>query len=172
MGKYVTRLEKIFKQLETQSPWTKNESKDLSKRDKVFIRNLQIKDKSSKVEATEKYKNIIIKGPAHYKKLQKDVTSYVKDLYPVHDKKFKTETKEPKRSGKKGTKIKPTEFKKIVNKSVSQKVKIRLTNAHKKYPDASVYELRYGVNSAKSQQYRIKNGGESQYEGRIINDKK
>lgn len=172
MGKYVTRLEKIFKQLEVQSPWTKADNRDLSKRDKTFIRNLQIKDKSSKKEAVQKYKDIILKGPEQYKKLQKDVTSYVKDLYPVHDKKFKTEIKEPKRSGKKSVKVKPQELKKVINKSASAKIKIRLASANKKYPDASVFELRHGVNSKASQQYRIKRGENAQYEGRIINDKK
>ena len=42
MGQYITRLEKIFKQLEKQAPFTCADKRDLSKRDMVFVRNLQI----------------------------------------------------------------------------------------------------------------------------------
>jgi len=168
MGKYLTRLEKIFNQLETQSPWTRTENRDLSKRDKVFVRNLQIKDKSSKKEAVVKYKDIVVKGPEHYKALQKDVTSYIKELYPVHDKKVQMNSSEPSHTGKKDVKIKPKEFKEIVEKTASKELKHRLIAAHKKYPDASLFEIRKGVNSQESQKYRIKNGRDAQYDGRII----
>jgi len=171
MGKYLTRLEKIFNQLEQQAPWTKPENRDLSKRDKVFIRNLQIKDKSSKKEAVVKYKNIVLKGPKHYKALQKDVTSYVKDLYPVHDNKVQMNSSEPSHTGKKDVKIKPKEFREIIEKTTSKNLKNRLIATHKKYPDASLFEIRKGVNSQASQKYRIKNGRDAQYDGRIISTK-
>jgi hypothetical protein len=168
MGKYLTRLEKIFNQLETQAPWTKTENRDLSKRDKVFVRNLQIKDKSSKKEAVAKYKKIVLEGPEHYKKLQKDVTSYVKELYPVHDKKVQMNNSEPSRTGKKEVRIKPKEFREIIEKTSTKELKNRLTVAHKKYPDADLHEIRHGVNSQSSQKHRIKNGRDAQYAGRII----
>lgn len=172
MGKYVTVLEKIFKQLEKESPWTKAEKRDLSNRDKVFVRNLQIKDKITKKEAVKKYKEQVIKGPEHYKKLQKDTTSYIKELYPVHDMKPPEHINEPKRSGVKSVKIKPQEFAKVLEKTVNPKKRLALKNAHKKYPDASLYELRQGVTSIKSAQYRLRHGQDPNYTGRIISLKK
>jgi hypothetical protein len=165
MGKYVTRLEKIFKQLNKQSPFTKKEKSDLSKRDQTFVRNLQIKDKSSKADAIKKYKSIILSGSENYKKLQKDVTSYVKDLYPVHDKKIPTEP-EPKRTGQKLKLLPQKEFNKRLEK-ISSHRRSKFIKAHKKYPDASWYELDQGINSIKSQQYRIRHSRPEQYEGRI-----
>lgn len=165
MGKYVTRLEKIFKQLEEQSPFTVREQKGLTKRDRVFIRNLQIKDKSSKKDAIEKFKLSKQKGSDTYRKLQKDVTSFVKELYPVHDKKIPVE-KEPKRSGQKVIRIKPAEFKKRLEK-IKPSRREKFKKAHQKYPDASWYELDQGINSVKSQRYRIRHGRPEQYEGRI-----
>lgn len=166
MGKYVTRLEKIFKQLEEQSPFTTREQKGLTKRDRVFIRNLQIKDKSSKKDAIEKFKLSKQKGPDIYRKLQKDVTSFVKELYPVHDKKIPVD-KEPKRTGQKNVRLKPAEFKKRLEK-IKPSRRMKFIKAHKKYPDAEWYELDQGINSIKSQQYRLRHGRPEQYEGRII----
>lgn len=166
MGKYVTRLEKIFKQLEKQSPFTKSEKSELSKRDQTFIRNLQIKDKSSKAEAIAKYKLSILEGPKKYKKLQKDTTTYIKELYPVHDKKIPSE-KEPKRTGQKVIRLKAKEFNARLKKIKPSRRK-KFINAHKKYPDATWYEIDQGINSARSQRYRLKNGRPEQYEGRII----
>lgn len=165
MGKYVTRLEKIFKDLNKRSPFTKQEKSYLSKRDQIFIRNLQIKDKSSKSEAIKKYESIILSGTDNYKKLQKDVTSYVKELYPVHDKKMPTES-EPKRTGQKLNLLPKKEFNKRLEK-ISPSRRAKFVKAHKKYPDASWYEIDQGVNSVKSQQYRIRHGRSEQYEGRI-----
>jgi hypothetical protein len=165
MGQYVTRLEKIFKQLEKQAPWTKKEDRDLSKRDKVFVRNLQIKDKSSKKDAVAKYKKAVIEGPEKYKQLRNDTTSYVKELYPVHDKKIKIE--EEKQTGKKVERVTNKEFKKALEKT-SKSVSKRLKSARAKFPDASLFELRHGVNSKASVQYRTRNGRPDQYEGRIL----
>lgn len=165
MGKYVTRLEKIFVQLNKQAPFTKHEKSRFSKRDQTFIRNLQIKDKSSKAEAIKKYESIILSGTENYKKLQKDVTSYVKELYPVHDKKIPSEP-EPKRTGQKLKLLPQKEFNKRLEK-IKPSRRSKFIKAHKKYPDASWYELDQGINSIKSQQYRIKHGRSEQYEGRI-----
>jgi hypothetical protein len=165
MGRYITRLEKIFANLNRQAPFSKSEKSELSKRDRVFIRNLQIKDKSSKEEAIEKYKQSILKGPEEYKKLQKDTTSFVKELYPVHDKKISTEV-EPKRTGQKVIRLKAAEFNKHLEK-IAPNRRAKFIAAHKKYPDATWYELDVGVNSKKSQQYRIKHSRPEQYEGRI-----
>lgn len=166
MGKYVTRLEKIFIQLNEQSPFTTREQKSLSKRDRVFIRNLQIKDKSSKKDAIEKFKQSKQQGPEIYKSLQKDVTSFVKELYPVHDKKIPAD-KEPKRTGQKVVRIKPAEFKKRLEK-IKPSRRQKFIKAHKKYPDAEWYELDQGINSLKSQNYRVRHGRPEQYEGRIL----
>lgn len=164
MGKYVTRLEKIFAQLQKQAPFTQKEKSELSKRDQTFIRNLQIKDRSSKHEAIAKYKDMILKGPAHYKKLQKDVTSYVKELYPVHDKKIPSTSSQT--GAKKVKAITEKEFKQKLEK-IAPSRRQKFINAHKKYPDASWYELDQGINSIKSQKYRIKQGRPEDYEGRI-----
>ena len=166
MGKYVTRLEKIFAQLSAQSPFTKKEKSELSKRDQVFVRNLQIKDKSSKAEAIKKYKDNILKGPEEYKKLRDDTISYVKELYPVHDKKI-PQTTEPTRAGQKLKIVSKTDQQKILNKS-SKRERTKLQKGWKKYPDASQYEIHEGINSVRSQKYRIRNGRPAQYEGRVI----
>lgn len=166
MGKYVTRLEKIFFQLNKQSPFTKKQKAVLTKRDQVFIRNLQIKDKSSKEDAIKKFQESKQKGPDEYRKLQKDTTSFVKELYPVHDKKIPVET-EPKRTGRKVQRMKPSTFKKHLQ-NINPSRRQKFINAYKKYPDATWAELNYGVNSKKSQEFRLKNGRDAQYEGRII----
>jgi hypothetical protein len=166
MGKYVTRLEKIFKQLEKQAPFTKKEKSELSARDQTFIRNLQIKDKSSKAEAVAKYKSSILQGPKIYRKLQQDTTTYIKELYPVHDKKPPTEI-EPKRTGQKVIRLKAKEFNSKLKK-IKPSRRQKFIKAHKKYPDATWYELDQGINSKKSKVYRMKHSRPEQYEGRII----
>lgn len=47
----------------------------------------------------------------------------------------------------------------------------RLRKGIEKYLDASEYELRYGVNSKKSQDWRVKHGKDKKYTGRIKNKK-
>lgn len=162
-------LTKKHAELNQMQPFTKKEQSELSNRDRAFIRDIQIKFKLSKRNAITKYKDTIIKGDKAYKKLQKDTTSYIKELYPTHDKKAKDlSIKEPQKTGKKKIRLSESEFKKVLRNTSSEKVKNRLVSAHKKYPDASYYEIKYGVNSVKSQKYRIKNNRPEQYEGRVI----
>ena len=166
-------LIKKYAELEKMEPFTKKEIGELSKRDRTFIRGIQISNKLSKRNAIKKYKDTIIKGNDFYKKLQKDTSTYIKEYYPIKDKKQKDmEIKEPVKTGKRKMRALPTEIKKYINKISSKKVKARLAKAYKKYPDASLYELRYGVNSVKAQKYRINNNRPQQYEGRVITDKK
>ena len=164
MGKYVSRLEKIFNQVAKLSPFSNSEKKTLTKRDQVFVRNLQIKDRSSKEDAIKKLQESKLKGVKVYKRLQKDVTSYLKDLYPVHDKKIPED--EGKISGKKLKPMTAKEFKTRLLRVKPERRKKFITG-HKRYPDATFYELDQGINSIKSRQYRIRHGRPSSYEGRI-----
>jgi hypothetical protein len=166
-------LIKKYAELEQMEKFTAKEQSEFSKRDRTFIRGIQISNKLSKRNAIKKYKDTIIKGDNYYKKLQKDTSTYIKEYYPIKDKQHKDMgIKEPAKTGKRKMRVTPTEIKKYINKISSAKVKRRIASAYKKYPDASLYELRYGVNSDKAQKYRINNNRPQQYEGRIINSKK
>lgn len=63
-------------------------------------------------------------------------------------------------------------IKKHIETTKSPKVKKRLISASKRYPDASEYELRYGVNSGMSRRYRMRKGLSENYEGRVIERRK
>lgn len=165
MGKYVTRLERIIAKVSREEPWSKSEKYTITKRDKSFIRALQVKYRCTKEDAIGKLKASRIEGPKKYKALQKDTTTYLKDLYPVHDKKIPQDSEN--NSARKNKKaMTQKEFKTKLLK-VKPQYRKKFISAHKKYPDAEWYELSRGVNSKDSKLYRLKHHRPEQYEGRI-----
>ena len=59
-----------------------------------------------------------------------------------------------------------------IEKTQSPTNKAKYVRGSVKYPDATKYELRYGVNSKMSQNYRIKHNRSSGYDGRIVKQEK
>ena len=84
--------------------------------------------------------------------------------------KGKEVTKKKKKVAKKGKKKNVTTPKETSDKGrkYTPQTKSRVESARLKYPDASNFELRHGVNSKASQEYRVRNNRPKKYEGRII----
>ena len=170
--------------LNREQPFTKQESKGLGKRNMTFVRQLQISRKISKDDALKLYGDTNLKSKKAVKKLQNDTRKSIKERYPRHEQ-FKTSTttefKKPevktqkKREEKKRRTIKQwkkEERSKWSNflqskKYVDTPKYKQLKNNHKTYPDATLYELRHGLNSNASKTYRVNHGLSKEYTGRV-----
>lgn len=99
----------------------------------------------------------------------KDTTNKIKEKYPTKHPaqerdnrgfKYPKEKKQKQLTGN-------TAYRKYKGKEIPRAYNIttikRVESAEKKYPNASNYELRHGVNSKASQEYRIRHGGSKQY---------
>jgi len=177
-------LSEVIKKLDKEQPFSRTESKGLGKRNMTFIRQLQISRKLSKEDAMKLYGDTNLKSKKAVKKLQLDTRKSIKERYPRHEQ-FKTPTstefKKPevktsaKREKKKRVTIKQWKKSESIKwrnfleskKYVGTPKYIALKNGHKQYPDASLYELRHGLNSKASKTFRVNHGLEKEYTGRV-----
>lgn len=155
----MSKWQKKIDVLNIAQPFTKDEKASYQKRDMDFIRSIQVTKNLSKNEAKEEFMKYLQSEPKSklklrnsIRKLQKQYTQYPKTHVPepVTGKQHIR----PKPKEKKGAKT----VKEAITKTKSAKVRQRLISASKKYPSASVFELRHGINSKASQEWRLRHG--------------
>jgi hypothetical protein len=171
------QLKKQHQLLNEKEPFTEKEKIQYDKKDMSMIRNIQILNKINKKEALK-----VIKV---YKSTTKKTLARLAKTYRERLEKYSS----PQKPDSKGEIIAPKIVKEKPLKKSSEIFKInrgdvkqyldrsssrdqtgytRIAIAHKKYIDASRGELRHGVNSKWSQNYRVKHGLDKKYEGRVI----
>jgi len=156
-------IKTVFKKLDNAEPWTAHEKKTYSVKERNLIRGLQLRDKTDKETSKQTYIDAINKSNKAVKALSSSVRGYIDSKYPKHGQN-KNPVPDFKRKDKK-TEIRKknkTEVKKFLdnkdNKYKDEKSYNRVSKGSKKYPNASVQELRHGVNSKWSQNYRVNHG--------------
>lgn len=177
-------IKEVHAKLNREQPFTQTEEKGLGKRNMAFIRNLQISRGLDKAEALKLYSDTNLKSKEALKKLAKTARKDVENRYPRHKvfklannkdfekpivktRKRRIQTEEQKiKAWKKEEKDKIKTFF-ADRKSRSLKTFEKMQAAHKMYPDATLYELRKGVNSRASEKYRLNHGLPANYTGRI-----
>ena len=177
-------LQRKHEQLDTLEPFTKQEQRALGNTNMAFIRNIQISRKVSKSEAKKIYGEMNLKTEKQrkraYKEERKRVNEYYSQKKPFKIDKLgnvstaktkKEKEKEKKQLMKLRTFVK-TEKKKLSDFLHSEKFKRSpryesIRKQHAIYRDATLFELRHGVNSTASIRYRLKHGLEGEYSGRI-----
>ncbi len=153
-----------MKKLNRDEPFTSSEKAGLSKKEQFLIRGIQLRDKVSKDEAKEIYVDYLHKGKRAVKQLSSSVRKHNKKYYPKIGGQVSHEVDEYRKPESK-LKIKKKNKKKVKlflsekkNYYKNKKTYVRIENASKKYPNASLGELRHGVNSKWSQDYRVSHG--------------
>ncbi len=178
---------KIFAELERKEPFTDREKRSLHTenwgKDRPdyatlqFIRDIQATQKLNKKEAIQYYKNYRRKSIEGKRSISDEIDRGIKNLYPEKRRSDRSgeimkDIYYPKQKVEKPNKITKNEY--IRNKQparkyksiseylsrakVSKETKIRVKNAHEKYPNATLYELQHGVNSKASKDFRRRNG--------------
>lgn len=173
-----TMLKQKHRELEESEKWTAKEEQEFTKKDRSFIRNVQILNNFDKKKAVKFFRGYKKGSKDQLKELARNYRKKIKALYPKHKVFSDGRIKDRKQAHQKlPTKRESDvwkESRKITNKYLKTPSKYKDSNydkikkASKKYVDASPYELRYGVNSKKSQDYREKNGLPRNYTGRVI----
>ena len=163
------QLKKEHQRLNEKEPFTKAEQKQFDKKDQSMIRNIQILNKINKKDAVQ-----VIKS---YKSTPKNTLRRLARAYRKRLNKYSSPQKPDIRGHLKAPKYKPTSREKQTHATnreevrrdiASENVNARIESGHKKYPDASVQELRHGVNSKWSKAYREKQGLSPVYTGRVV----
>jgi hypothetical protein len=157
-------IKTVYRTLDRKEPFTETEKVQFSIKEQNLIRGIQLRDKENKQDAIQTYTNYQIEGKRATKALNSSVRKYIKSQYPKHGGKIEHEVSEFEKKKSKSQVKK--ENKKEVSKFIGNKKNYyknekgynRVKTASKKYPNASVQELRHGVNSKWSQDYRIKHG--------------
>jgi hypothetical protein len=139
-----------------------------SPREKAFIINLSIKNNQSIKKSKSEFIKRVQGKDKLFHKLVKETEDYIKDRYPVHTGRAYQGDRRIGQNQNIQEEYRASEIAKKRETTKSKTNKQKYTNAAKKYPDASAYELRYGVNSKKSQEYRLRHGESKEYTGRIV----
>lgn len=177
-------IKEVHAKLDQEQPFTEREVKGLGKRNLAFIRNIQISRRMSKEEAIDFYAKTNLESKEKLKNLANEVRKDVENRYPKHavfkivtTTKFekpvvKTAKKRQKSEKEKMALWKKSEKEKMKNFFESERYKHSITYdkikaGHKKYPDATLFELRKGIHSKASQKYRVNHGLQPNYEGRV-----
>lgn len=177
-------IKEVHAKLDQEQPFTEREIKGLGKRNLAFIRNIQISRRMSKEQAIEFYAKTNLESKEKLKHLANEVRKDVENRYPKHavfqvvtTTKFEKPVVKTAKARKKSTKQrmdtwKKSEKEKMRNFLTSEKFKRTVTYekikaGHKKYPDATLFELRKGIHSKASQKYRVNHGLQPNYEGRV-----
>jgi hypothetical protein len=178
-------LKAQHKKLGETQPFTKNEQKSFDKKDQSMIRNIQILNGISKKDAInvlKAYKStpkatLRRLARAYRKRLNKysspqkpSVEGELKAPKPIKGKKGVSHQKKPEKRTSDVLKTNRQKTRDYLNnpQNKNEKTYSRIEKASKKYIDASDSELRHGVNSKWSQNYRVKQELNAKYEGRII----
>jgi len=177
-------IKEVHAHLDKEDPFTQREKKGLGKRNMAFIRNLQISRRLTKQEAIDLYAKKNLESKEALKQLAVQARKDVENRYPRHavfqvatTSKFEKPVVKTAKTRKQTAKQKLNAWKKEEKEKMkeyfsSEKYKRqssyeRIKTAHKMYPDASLYELRKGVNSIQAQKYRLNHGLSGEYTGRI-----
>jgi len=164
MSSHKPSLKTVYKKLDRQEPFTNIEEAQFSVKERNLIRGIQLRNKKNKNDAIQTFVNYQMKGKKSVKSLATSLRKYNKSHYPKHGGKVEHEVSEFEI---KKSKVKlRKENKKEVNTFISNKKNLfknettfkRVQSASKKYPNASLQELRHGVNSKWSQNWRVKHG--------------
>jgi hypothetical protein len=168
------QLKTRHQELNSSQPFTKKESEIYNKKDQSMIRNIQILnnyDKKTAIKAIKAYKaspkeTLKALGKEYRKRLDKyssPKTPEIRGEIPPHGKK---QAKQVGNILRENRKLTNAYLKNPKNRNTTNYK--RIEKASKKYIDASPHELKYGVNSKESQNYRERIGLNIQYQGRII----
>jgi hypothetical protein len=157
-------IKTVYAKLERKEPFNNIEKAQYSEKEQALIRGIQLRDKEDKQQAIQTYTNYQIEGKKATKSLASSIRNYIKDKYPKHGGTIHHEVEDFEK-GKTRTVI-ITQNKKQVkkflgdkkNKQSNEVVYERVRSASERYPNASLQELRHGVNSKWSQEYRVKHG--------------
>lgn len=166
------------KALDEKEPFTDNEKVSYQERDLQFIRDIQLKKGISKTAAKKEFNKYLNSSDNSKKKLslRKEIRNMLQASSPpshappieiTEQKHKRPKVKKPRKKivKKKGiNKKQPQKIKEAIKNTKSPKVVKRLQSASKKYPNATPYELRHGVNSKASQEYRLRHGKGLNYE--------
>lgn len=156
-------LKTVFKKLDREQPFNEIEKAQYNVKEQNLIRGIQLRDKSDKKDAIATYHNYEIEGKRKLKSLNASVRNYLKSRYPKHGSISHSVTEFQAQPTK-------TQVRKDNKKQVNQWIFTRknyhknperydkIKKASQKYPNASLYELSEGVNSKRSQEYRLKHG--------------
>ena len=156
-------LKTVYKKLERDNPFTENEKVKFNDKERALIRGIQLRDKTSKKDAMQTYHNYQIEGKRKVKSLNSSVRNYLKTKYPKHGGITHEVSEMEPRPKRHETRLnhKKEVFKFITNKDnkiKNESTYKRVQRAYIKYPNASLGELRHGINSKWSENYRVKNG--------------
>ena len=177
-----TQLKAQHQTLNEKEPFTEIEENEYNKKDRSMIRNIQILNGIKKKDAI----NVL----HAYKSTPKQTLKRLAKAYRERLNKYSS----PQKPDNRGEIIAPKKLKgkkhekhpevresavfiknrgnvvAYIKNSDNEKDKTynRVVKAHKKYIDASRFELRQGVNSKESQKYREKQGLSKKYTGRVI----
>lgn len=160
-----TKWEKKRDELEAIDPFSDDEKAAYQERDRNFIRSIQMAKGKTKKQAIKDFNKYLNSEGRTRKNFRRKIQNKNREdnSPPTHVKPIDiTKHRYISKSGK--LQKTPKEY---AAKTKSPKVKHRIISAEKKYPDASTYELRHGVNSKASQEYRLRHGQGRYYEGRI-----
>lgn len=177
-----TQLKNQHLALNEKEPFTEIEQNEYNKKDRSMIRNIQILNgikKKDAIAVLHAYKSTPKQTLKRLAKAYRErLNKYSSPQKPdnrgeIIAPKVKKGKKHEKQIGNKESLIFTANRKSVVEyikKSSNKKDKtyVRIEKAHKKYINASRYELRQGVNSKKAQKYREKQGLSKKYTGRII----
>lgn len=161
--------------LEEKEPWTSRES-SMDKRDKAFIRDIQVIFDVDKEGAKKIYGDANLKSKQNLKQLVRQTKSKMnKKYYPKHkiftkeqrqhilpsekeEKRYDNQKKKVVVDKKKLGKIRNKETKSYLENLSNQKHKTytKVLRGAYKHPNASKYELVHGYNSVASQKYRAR----------------
>lgn len=162
-------------ELNEYEPFTDKEQKKFNAKDRSMIRNIQILNNFKKKDAIKILDSYKGSSKDALKKLAKAYRKRLTKGYPKNKPEMRGHIVDSKRKApSKRVKANLAKNREEVNKFLKNPKNRNKANykkvekAHKKYIDASEYELRYGVNSKKSQAYRERMGLSKKYEGRII----
>jgi hypothetical protein len=163
-GSHSPSVKTVYAKLDNREPFNEIERAQFDERERALIRGIQLRDKEDKQQAIQTYTNYQIEGRRATKALASSVRNYVKEKYPKvggtisHE---VTDFEKPKKKTEVRRENKKDVFKFLSarkNYTNNPKVYTRVQKGSKKYPNASVQELRHGVNSQWSQNYRAKHG--------------
>jgi hypothetical protein len=177
-------LKEKHEQLDFEQPFTQREKKGLGKQNMAFIRDIQISRRISKDEAIELYAASNSKGKKALNKLMKETKTKIKDHYN-QKRQYKISTEKdfeaPIKNAQKRRKAKEEKIFKGWLRNEKKELRMYLASVkyrgtptynkvksgHKKYPDATKYELTHGINSKASKNFRVKHGLEPEYSGKV-----
>jgi hypothetical protein len=162
------QLKAEHRRLNEKEPFTKREQKTFDKKDQSMIRNIQILNKISKKDAVSVIKAYKSTPKATLRRLAKAYRGRLKKYSSPQKPDIRGHMKAPRNLTKREKEVHAVNRGELRRNIASENVSSRVEAGHKKYPDASIQELRHGVNSKWSSAYREKQGLSPAYTGRVV----